>query len=151
MGWFQVDFSSKGHMSRPWNWYSKEFSQISIEICLKKMCYSNRSWFWGTFHKIDVFVFFWVKNKPQLKFFYRDMVYITLIHLLRTNLHNWWFMYIDISISLRNGIALPRGFSKITPTLDTKSLILVLTWAKCRVKFTLHEYATIQRQSYLIL
>ena len=54
-------------------------------------------------------------------------------------------------MSLRNGIALPRGFGKITPTLDTKSLILVLTWAKCKVEFTLHEYATIQRQPYLIL
>ena len=31
---------------------------------------------------MDVFVFFWAKNKPQLKFFYRDMVYIILIHLL---------------------------------------------------------------------
>ena len=45
MGWFQVDFFRKGHMSRPWNWYSKELCQIAIEICLKKMCYSNRSWF----------------------------------------------------------------------------------------------------------
>ena len=36
----------------------------------------------GTFHKIDVFVFFWAKIKPQLKFFYRDTVYIILIHLL---------------------------------------------------------------------
>ena len=36
MGWFQVDFSRKGHMSRRRNWYSKEFSQIAIEICLKK-------------------------------------------------------------------------------------------------------------------
>ena len=32
MGWFQVDFSRKGHMSRPWNWYSKEFRQIAIEM-----------------------------------------------------------------------------------------------------------------------
>ena len=36
MDGFQVDFSRKGHMSRPWNWYSKESSQIAIEICLKK-------------------------------------------------------------------------------------------------------------------
>ena len=28
------------------------------------------------------FVYFWAKNKPQLKFFNRDMVYIILIHLL---------------------------------------------------------------------
>ena len=46
------------------------------------MCYSDRCWFWGTFHKIDVFVFFWAKHNPQLKLFYRDMVYLILIHLL---------------------------------------------------------------------
>ena len=39
MGWFQVDFSRKGHMSRPRNWYSKEFSQIAIEICYKKCAF----------------------------------------------------------------------------------------------------------------
>ena len=47
--------------------------------------------------------------------------------------------------------AVSRGFSKITPTLNTKSLLLVLTRAQCSLGFTLHEYATIRRQPYLIL
>ena len=62
-----------------------------------------------------------------------------------------WFLYVNIEVSLRNDIGLSRAFGNITPTLDTKSLLLVLTWAKCRVEFTLHEYATILRQPYLIL
>ena len=85
MGWFQVAFSrklrTKALMSPPQNGYSKELSQMNWNM-YKRMRYSNRSWFWGTFHKINVFVVFWAKHKAQLKFFYRDMVYIILIHLL---------------------------------------------------------------------
>ena len=55
------------------------------------------------------------------------MVYILLIHLLNQVTKFMNPVYIDILISLRNGIAPLRGFSKITPTLDTKSLTLVLT------------------------
>ena len=53
------------------------------------MCNSNRSWFWGPLKKINVFVFFWAKHKPYLKFFHRNMVYIVLIHLLN---QVTWFM-----------------------------------------------------------
>ena len=81
MGWFQVDFSSKGHMSRPQNWYSEDFSQIAIEICLKNVLFQQILILWYSY-KINVFVFFWAKHKSQLKFCYRDMVYIILIHLL---------------------------------------------------------------------
>ena len=82
MGWFQVHFSRKGHMSRPRNWYSKEFSQIAIEICLKKCAIPTDLDFGVLSIKSMFFVFFWAKHKPQLKFFYRDMVYIILIYLL---------------------------------------------------------------------
>ena len=41
MGWFQVNFSRKGHMSRPRNGYSKEFSQIAIEICFKNVLFQQ--------------------------------------------------------------------------------------------------------------
>ena len=59
----------------------RSLAKLQLRYVLKKW-YSNRSWFWGTFHKIDVFVLFWAKHKPNLKFFYRDMVYVLLSHLL---------------------------------------------------------------------
>ena len=57
MGWFQVDFSRKLHMSRPRNSYSKEFSQITIEICFKK-CAIPTDFDFGVLSKKLMFLYF---------------------------------------------------------------------------------------------
>ena len=57
MGWFQGDFSRKGHMSRPRNSYQRDIRQITIQICLQK-CAIPTDLDFEVFSKKSMFLYF---------------------------------------------------------------------------------------------
>ena len=76
MGWFQVDFFLEKDICHDHEIdILRTLTNLQLRYVLKNVLF-QQILILGNFHKIDVFVFFWAKHKPQLKIFYRDIVYI---------------------------------------------------------------------------
>ena len=81
----------------------------------------------GVLSKKSMFLYFSEPTINQIESSFTETWCTWFWFICSPKLHNIYFIFVNIEVSLRNGIALSRhGFGKITPMLNTKPLLLLV-------------------------